>query len=496
MTKKKTIFGILAIIMLVTYSNAQVILDLGETVDNDGALVKILGGNDSTILGLRYGKSRFYIEKYNTKTLKQEFLVECFDKKKQEKENCRFSDAYYTNGDVIVLYLKNWNSIFYKTIDGSGRMSDEKKLIDIGDSKFVDCQGCWLPESYSLSPDSKHLALAYVILDQNNIQHFVVFNTETMQKENDFSFPIKGQNSVNNIKITNGSSVLFINSEDKSMSMVGENIRTPKTVQLNFGKGNKIISLEYTINDSFIIAGGFFKGEESGKRGVFCETIDPNTMTVKSTDSNFFTDEVEMAFTESSKLTGFNPQRVDSLRSFNIDNIQTIGNNFYFVGQDYELVTKYSENSSFSTTFTITQNVIYFKVGEKSKIGWMSTLPFERIIRSSMSISSLTRLNANTSFFAQIPTAVIDNKLMIITGSEKMYSYTSIDIKSVACNLIDVNNKITNTNIGEDSKQRIYSNAHLLDVVGVPALLYCRNNTAFVYRNRKGDNKMGRISIK
>ena len=491
---KKTITTAILSILISFTTSAQFTLDYGEIAKREGMIYSILGGDEKNIFVTRYSGGTFYVEKYDAETLKDVFSVDCFKKTKEKKVYNDYLVTYYIGNKTVTLYTKlseEKNSIYYKIIDADGNTGGDMELFTLSNSKLAKCNGCINSFATAISADLKHIAIGYST--EGSTQNFIVFNTETMKKEWESSFQLQEGTTATKFKITNEGLISFFNSkiptETKTISTVSSTNKKPVTASLELKNNEKITSADYLIHGNSVTVAGFYKNEESGKKGVFSKTIELSTMSTKVNEAQLFTDEMIQTLDDNMKKQGLEPEKLSIKRNYTIDNVQQLNNNIYFVGQDFESV--FSTTSNANGVFS--QNVIYFKINMDGKIEWTGVIPFERKVQGE---PNLMRLDVNTDLFAKIPTFILNNKLVIITGTESIYGFLQPTISSVTVNSISPENVVYSEDIGDEAENRIYQNAILYDVVGIPALVYAHKNKAYVYHNKKGENKMGRLQGK
>lgn len=516
---KKITLVLLAFIMISNLLDAQVTVEQGPIIDPEtgGNIIKIIGGDDVHFFVLKEnakGKGQKYLfEKYSISDFKQIYSTPL-----QADSKAEDIEEFYTGDNCLFFYSapgeSNTSNLSVSIVDGKGKSSNPTLLSvakNIKQPKDVIVFSSYY-FSISISPNKKHILTVVKSFENKGkdlVLTAVVYDAVTMKKvwETDITPAEKGYNY--SFKIDDSQNVFYVfgNSLNGKKDAVVVDAATKKInrTPLKLADNQLIESVDILKKGDLIIVGGFFceSSNPTDKKapvthGVFCQTIDVNSTNTKSFDQQFFSDDfVKVVFAKENDL---------SFKSFDLEDIYVIGNEFYFVGKDIFRSTKTStlynpssfeeqrsngmEHFTTNAAFFNSENVIIFKIKQDGKIGWVNTVPS----KAKTLVNRLTLLlSDNISLKPKILSGVVNDKLLIISGnlSSKMFTYES---SNISYTLFDSENKLTTGIFCTDIKDCFSLNA--AGLYGPRKVFYVYNNKAIVYTNKKENNRLGRIIFK
>lgn len=517
----KNVIILLGIVFLVNIHSlsAQVTVEQGPIINPEtgGNIIKILGGDDIHFFVLKEnakGKGQKYLfEKYSISDFKQIYSTQL-----QADPKAEDIEEFYTGDNCLFFYStpgeSNTSNLSVCVVDDKGKAGSPTLLSvakNIKQPKDVIVFSSYY-FSIAISPNKKHILTVVKSFENKGkdlVLTAVVYDAVTMKKawEIDITPVEKGYNY--SFKIDDSENVFYVfgNSLNgkKEAVLVDAASRKINRTPLKLSDSQLIESVDLYKKDNLIVVGGFFCESTNPsdkkapvKHGVFCQTVDVKSATTKTFDQQFFSDDfIKIVFTKENDI---------SFKSFDLEDVYVIDNEFYFVGKDIFRSTKTTtlyDPSSFEerrsngmehfkteAAFFNSENVIVFKIKQDGKIGWVSNVPS----KAKTVVNRLTLLlSDNISLKPKILSGVINDKLLIVSGNlvSKMFTYES---SNISYTLIDSENKYTTGSFCTDINDCFSLNA--AGLYGPRKVFYAYNNKAIVYTNKKENNRLGRIVFK
>jgi hypothetical protein len=516
---KKIILVFAAFFISVSFLKAQIALEQGPIIDpaTNGNIIKIIGADETNIYVLKengHGKGQVYlIEKYSMADFKQIYSTQMTADPKAED-----IDEFYNGDNSLFFYSvkgeSNTSILSVCIVNNKGETGAPLQLAQVKNMK--DIKDVITFSSYyfsiAISPNKKHILTVVKSFENKGkdlVLTAVVYNSKTMEKEWETAIT-PGETGFNySFKIDDNQNIFYVFENsltgDRSAMVVDVTTKKINSTSLQLSKNQRMESVDIYKKDDQIIVGGFFCESTNPsdknaplKHGVFCQMVGIKNANTKTFDQQYFSDDMaKTLFPKESDL---------SFKTFDIEDIHVIGNEFYFVGKDILKTSKTStlydpdsfeerrsngmEHFTTTSTFFNSENVIVFKVKLDGKIGWINTVSSH----AKTNVNRLTLLlSDNISLKPKILSGVVNGKLLIISGSlvSKMFTYES---SNVSYTLIDPDNKLTTGSICTDVKDCISLNA--AGIYGPRKVFYTYGNKAIVYTNRKDQNRLGRIVFK
>ncbi len=426
MLKTKKYFLILASILLVTNSFAQVKVNEGPPLNND---------EDNKMNRMIEGENGFfYAYRIRTKGKGTSYLIEKFDESKMKQifskeveiptERTKVVDVKFAGGKVFVFYRsydkdKDLATLNYKTVSATGEVSSKATSLVSTKSDHYEFVDYAVTENQSMSK----LAIKNVYKaskDEAYKSDFLLFDaaaekivwTKTINKmlKKDFDWSrlmsslglgvFMGKNDETTgflgYLLNDNDDIYYayndkLKKEDRKESRYNAAVEilksesnTPQTVKLNMNPEFLIYDIQFAINkDNNIVIAGFFKDviERTGRDlvdvGVFNYLINSKSGTIEGKAIKTFDSKLLTALESSQK-------KARSLY-YKVDYIIPEGDNFYLIGEQYRL-TVTSSNSGMgiggnigmggSSTYEYEyQDVIVSKINAKGEFEWIVNSP-------------------------------------------------------------------------------------------------------------------------
>lgn len=423
---------------------AQATIINGPELDNDrdSKMNRMLKGDDNSFYTYRVkSKGRgttFIVEKYDKASLKPIFSKEV---NLDEERRTKIEDVEYSQGNVFIFrrqYDKKADkmSLFYQTVSSNGEVSENlKEVISINSDhyEFVNFDIYPNPSNTKFLIKASHKpdkASAYktdfILMDAANqkklwtktVADRLFTNTEgetinfygaysgTMIDLEDVGFIGLHFDDNDNVYFGYTSPAKLWSAKEEryklSLGILNANDNEAKYVELTFDDDYFVRDVEFSkSNNNEIVVGGYIKdvqerkGRDLIKVGIFSFSVDLTKNEIKSKSVKFFDDELLMKLESSAK-------RAKKFK-YKLDYIFPIGNDVYYVGEQYkeEMVIRYqTTNSTMGGMGTMGgmnraggtrisdvdweyeyMDVIVAKLNSKGEFEWIKNLPLRQIMK-------------------------------------------------------------------------------------------------------------------
>lgn len=423
--------------------SAQVQMTDGPALENDrdNKMNRMLGGDENSFYAYRIrskGKgTSFFIEKYDKKTLKPVFSKEV---NLDEERKTKIEDVEYCNGNVFIFrrqYDKKADkmTLFYQTVSSAGVVSEDlKEIVTINSDhyEFVNFDIYLNPSKSKFVIKASHkpnkessFQTDFILVDAVNpkklwtktVDEKLFDNTEgkslnffssstgfgtTVDRE-DLGFIGLYLDDNDNIYFgyTSPAKLWTAKSERYKLTLgiIKANEKEVNKTELTFDDDYFVRDIEFLkTNNNEIVVGGYVKdiqerkGRDLVKVGIFSFLVDINSGQVKSKAVKFFDDKM-LSQLESS------PKRSKNFK-YKLDYILPIGNDVYYVGEQYkeEMKIRMQSNSMGAGIGSMGgiarmggmgrnydadwhyeyMDVIVAKFNSKGEFEWVKNLPFRQ----------------------------------------------------------------------------------------------------------------------
>ncbi len=419
--KKIFLVGLMAIAILgadmasVMAQSVQVTNGPDLNSDKNNNMNRTMDGDENSFYCYRVrsrGKgTSFYVEKYDKKTMKQEFQKEV----DLGESRTYLEDVFYSNDNVYVFsrqYDKEGDkmSLYCQTISSKGVVDLTKTMITSVKSdhyEFVEFTIAQNPKKTKFIVKSSHkpdkegkYVTDFILLTSPGLkadwtktidgQYFV---NEPVTNAIFFTFKNGVSNHLLSLMIDNADNVYYAyttrahpeNKKDESENfMVGKfnaSSSTPQILNLKFDDNYYISDVEFKQNKANeIVIGGFLKdvverkGRDLVKCGIFSFTINTDSYTITANPVKFFDDKMLKALEAK-------PKHLRSFR-FKMDYILPSGNEVFYVGEIYRRIVV-ERRSGMMVTYTYNyeyMDVIVAKLNASGQFEWITNAPLRNNI--------------------------------------------------------------------------------------------------------------------
>lgn len=540
--KKKFLFITALTLSIVT--NAQVNIVNGPNLENDrdSKMNRLLGGDENSFYCYRI-RSRgrgtsYFVEKYDKTSLQPQFSKEI---NAEEDRLTKIEDVEYAANKVYI-FVRNYDkelnkmTLYYQSVSASGDISQKKNELVIVNSdhyEFVD---------FDIYPNPSKTKFLVKISHKENKEDsyktdFLLYDAKDMKKvwakridsklkssNTNFSYNFWGASFGEDIgfigisiddedNIYFASSYYAKNSTEKikryraNVSIIEAKSQEPRITELTFDDDYLVKDVEFskTPNNELVV-GGFLKdvierkGRDLVKVGVFSFTINTSTGAIVSSAVKMFNDKILTALESSAAKSRY--------YRYKLDYIFPIGNDVYYVGEQYSevKVTTYNSQTRSSSTHWEYEymDVIIAKLNAKGEFEWIKNTP----LRNRMSLSfphvfkqyivvptknNLYVLNneheKNLKIYEQPDFEPKDLKSMSgIHGSNFTYTAVSLSDGSLTHKLFFNNEDYCFAPIQERNPQFIPPTDTEIFVRG-------KNNEIYIYTEDKGRDRFAKITF-
>jgi hypothetical protein len=535
----------LAVLLSSVCSFGQVEVTNGPNLENDrdNQMNRMLGGDDNSFYCYRIrSKGRgtsYFVEKYNKASLKPEFSKEIM---MEEDRLTKIEDVEYA-ADNVYIFVRSYDkeskkmSLYYQTVSSSGVVSNKKNELVFVTSdhyEFVDF------EIYPNPSKTKFLIKAFHKADKEDSYKtdFLLIGAKDMKKiwskRVDSKVGSKGGTPVFSFwgygggdntgfiglylddedNIYYASSYYATNSTDKekrykaAVSIILAKDQEPKNTELTFDDDYLVKDVEFSKTpNGEIVIGGFLKdvierkGRDLVKVGIFSFTINISTAAIVSKTVKMFDDKLLTALESNAKKSKY--------FLYKLDYIFPVGNDVFYVGEQYryEVVTTYNSQTHTSSTHYNYEymDVIVAKLNAKGEFEWIKntplrnnlTLQYPHVFKQYIAVPTSKAIyvinnehEKNIKIYSEPDFEPKDIKSMSgIHGSN--FVYTAVDVTNGALthNLIFNNEDYCFAPIQERNLQFIPPSDTEIFVKG-------KGNDIYIYTEDKGRDRFTKLVLK
>lgn len=524
--------------------NAQAQMTNGPELQNDrdNKMNRMLGGDDNSFYCYRVrSKGRgtsFYVEKYNKASLKPEWSKEV--NLGDEENRTKIVDVEYAAGNVYIFrrqYDKKTDkmTLFFQTVSSSGEIrKDLKEVITVTSDhyEFIDfeifanaSQTKFLIKATHKAEKKDDYKTELILMDavsmkklwtkklNQNLHSGGYINYSFWSGVDVYSYGFIGMYLDENDDVYYCTTDLAPGTEAKQKQYIlnfytlksVEN--SPKSVTLAFDDKYYVRDIEFSkTNDNHIVVGGFMKdvierkGRDLVKCGIFSFKINPANNAIVGKSTKFFDDKMLAALESNAKRSRY--------FAYKMDYILPIGDDVYYVGEQYNEVMVVQRNSNGTTTTYWNyeyMDVIVAKLNKNGDFEWISNSP----LRNEM------RMNFPHVFKQYI--VVATNKNLYILNDDhpknieryKKADFEPRDLKSVkgihgsnfVCNTMSLKDgKITDRTVLMENEDYCFApiqerNPQFIPPSDTEIFVKSKNNEIYIYTEDRGRDRFAKIQF-